>query len=585
MRFTGTSGITYETADAPLGRGGEGSIYAVESVRRAGSSTPSRPGPNDVRLVVKELAAGRADATRQAKLAAMVARQPPASARGQLAWPLDILVKQGRFVGYVMPQVRSARNLNEYYVAGPDGIGGPAGRGAGYARQLTLAHNLCVAVAAVHDLGQVIGDLNPANGLVDTASWNVTLIDCDSFHITDAAGHTYRCSVGMADYLAPEVHAALARAGAGASLETIDPSPYSRATDLFSLAVLVFALLMNGCHPFACAVDPWRGANIRCPQPLDNIRTGFSPFFERRRGLTTPIYAPSAACLTPELRALFKRAFVRGHAHPDARPDARAWAGALRTVLDSLESCPSCGAEHFAGRPCPRCDVRAGMTAATGTLQARGRGATRAGASGKAGTSKKGSGSSIPSPHVPFFAPGGTAKPGATKPAAAKPSVASAALAPATRGCVGVGLVGAICVAAIAQWVLAIPLGQLVSVLSWGAGDWRIWVVLASCIVLLLARIPAPRGDGRDAGRFLRGAAFALAGTALVTAALLGIDLLATSSVPGHVALAAEASALGVVRATVDLAAVLGLPLASLFALVYGIVGTILLRRRASKPA
>ena len=538
MRFTGDSGITYETDDSPLGRGGEGSIYAVDAIRRAGSFTASRPGPGDVRLVVKEFAPGRADATRQAKLSAMVARRPPKAAQAQLAWPLDVVTRNGAFAGFVMPRVGSARNLNEFYVAGPDGIGGPSGPSATYERQLTLAYNLCVAVAAVHDLGQVVGDLNPANGLVDGTTWNVTLIDCDSFHITDVDGHVFRCAVGMADYLAPEVHAALAAGGPGASLETISPSPYSRETDLFSLATLVFALLMNGCHPFACAVDPRRVPGLRCPQPVDNIRSGFTPFFQHKRGLIAPPYAPSASSLAPELRALFRQAFVRGHGRPDARPSARAWAQALRGVLDRLETCPSCGFQRAAACSCPRCDVRAGMARAAGV-------ATRV------------------TTHE------------TTSPAARPPA----------RGCARIALLGAIGVSCFALSVLGAPADLAVSRIAQAASDWRAWTTLVACVTLLLACVPAPRGDGGDVRRFLKGGVKALVGSTLAATAVLAIDLLAATSVPGYVALAAGVPALELVQVPVVLALGIGLPALAAFSLVYGLVGAVLLRgRKATGP-
>lgn len=367
MRFVGAGGTAYLTPDAPIGKGGEGEVFAVTSLLHPGSSHPGTPAPGDPRLVVKALRPGLADPRRRAKLAAMVALKPPAQALGQLAWPLDVVTRDGSFAGFVMRRITASRPLKDFCVTGMGGVAGPAEQEAAqaYERQLTLAYNLAVAVSAVHDLGQTIGDLNPNNVMVDERSWAVTLIDCDSFHVTDAGGQVFRCGVGMAEYLAPEVLAALAAAPAGTTLETIDPSPYSRQTDLFALAIHVFALLMNGCHPFSCARAQGRTAAQAnaCPQPADNVRDGFTPFFQQRRGLAAPVYAPPLRSMPHGLRELFRRALVQGHGRPDLRPSAREWALALRRALAAMGACPTCGLEHPTGTTCPACAVGGRMMA------------------------------------------------------------------------------------------------------------------------------------------------------------------------------------------------------------------------------
>ncbi|MBS5450786.1 MAG: hypothetical protein KHY83_03845 [Coriobacteriia bacterium] len=602
MKFTGVSGITYQTQDKPLGRGGEGSVYAVEGVMRAGSATLNRPRPGDTRLVVKEFAAGRADAQRRAKLSAMVARRPPAAARAQLAWPLDIAQRDGHFTGYVMPQVVASHHLNEYYVASPTGIGGPGGASATYARQLTLAYNLAAAVACVHDLGQVIGDFNPDNALVDEKTWTVTLIDCDSFHITDTSGTVYRCGVGKPDYLAPEVHAALAHAPAGASLETLNPSPYSQQTDLFALAVHVFALLENGCHPFACAAaNSMFGSSAArsCPQPVDNIKSGFSPFFSRRSGLTTPVYAPDVACLPPAIRALFKRAFVRGHAHPSERPSARAWAAELRTALQTLEPCPACGAEHPIGCMCPRCDVAQGM----GKIRPTG-----SNASGHTGSQF-----AIPNPTAPRMTPqgrlGSSSAPSAstcrTRRQAARGSAAgpfaqqiagarSAArqvqvaarrkfrpvahvvhnwMAKPARGCNLTALLGLLVLAVLVWSIPYMPPEYITGTRDALNSDWRPWVTLAICTGTLLANVQSPQGDGHDGQRFFAGTVKAyLWGLACIGVVLFVDTYLASGSGP--------ASWIEFAKTATRIATIVNLPLYALTALIYGLVGSVQLSRR-----
>ena len=71
--------------------------------------------------------------------------------------------------------------------------------------KITIAKNLCAALNSVHEAGQVCGDLNPKNIGVDPKGAKVTLLDTDSYHITDANAKVYRCEVGMPEYLAREV--------------------------------------------------------------------------------------------------------------------------------------------------------------------------------------------------------------------------------------------------------------------------------------------------------------------------------------------------------------------------------------------
>ena len=122
------------------------------------------------------------------------------------------------------------------------------------------AANLSSAVAALHARGYCIGDINERNILVkDTAM--VTLIDTDSFQVFSSAG-MFRCLVGVPEFTPPEL--------IGKSFAQVDRSVES---DNFSLAVLIFKLLMEGVHPFD---GLYQGAGD--PPPLeDRISRGDYP--------------------------------------------------------------------------------------------------------------------------------------------------------------------------------------------------------------------------------------------------------------------------------------------------------------------
>ena len=197
-----------------------------------------------------------------------------------------------------------------------------------FIKKIIIAWNFCVAINSVHNAGQVCGDLNPNNITVNPNKGTVTLVDTDSYHITEKnRNRVYRCEVGMPDYLAPEIHEKMKKYK---RLDTAPLPTFTRQTDLFALAVHIFALLMNGCHPFANAVDLSQNhASVAAPQPIENIRNGFFPFYMNKSGLTIPKYAPKFDQLPEKIRKLFIRAFVDGHKNPQVRPDAVEWYNAL----------------------------------------------------------------------------------------------------------------------------------------------------------------------------------------------------------------------------------------------------------------
>ena len=123
---------------------------------------------------------------------------------------------------------------------------------------------------------------------VDPQSARVTLVDTDSYHITDSASsRVYRCEVGLPEYLPREIQEKMKN---GQTLATASLPTFSKYSDLFALAVHIFALLMNGCHPFACArnnktnIGPLSQSqpSVVVPQPIDNIVNGFFPFHTKK---------------------------------------------------------------------------------------------------------------------------------------------------------------------------------------------------------------------------------------------------------------------------------------------------------------
>jgi len=351
--FTGKTGNSYTIIEPALGKGGEGSVYSVSGK------------PN---YVVKVFLEKNRTETRHRKLLAMLSTPLTASALDQITWPVDVVYQNGQFVGYVMPAIKNNEDLNVLYSSNK--------YSCTLSEKIIIAKNLCAAINSVHEAGQVCGDLNPKNIGVDPQSAKITLVDTDSYHITEKNGsRVYRCEVGLPEYLPREIQEKMKN---GNTLSTAPLPTFSKYTDLFALAVHVFALLMNGCHPFACAINNKENIgnlsasrpSVTAPQPIDNICTGFFPFYTKKSGITTPIYAPPFEMLPKSLRALFIRAFVDGHNDPTRRPDCVEWFNALTEMQNHLSKCRK-NKQHLYpdnAKKCPWCAIDDNMAKMHATL-------------------------------------------------------------------------------------------------------------------------------------------------------------------------------------------------------------------------
>lgn len=345
MEYTGLNGKRYTVVEPPCGKGGEGTVYHI--VEEAGS-------------VAKVFKPDKRTGDRHRKLLVMLNIDISDSTIEQLTWPTDVLYKNGSFVGYVMPKIKNGEHLNVMYSDKYQ---------CSLLEKIIIAKNLCVAINSVHNAGQVCGDLNPDNIVVDPNSARVTLVDTDSYHITEKNGsRIYRCEVGRPGYLPSEIQEKIKN---GQTLATAALPTFSKQSDLFALAVHIFALLMNGCHPFACAVNVTqntmklsaRRPSGAEPQPIDNICSGYFPFYTKKAGITTPRYAPTFDCLPSYIRELFVQAFVGGHNHPNKRPNAVEWYNALTKFQQNLSRCKKNKNHMYSSHlnKCPWCAVEYNM--------------------------------------------------------------------------------------------------------------------------------------------------------------------------------------------------------------------------------
>lgn len=307
MKCTGKNGKEYELREPAMKNGGEGAVYRIEKM------------PD---MVAKVFEQEKRTGARRKKVTYMVENPVPAAVKEQAAWPEDVLYENGRFVGYVMRNIRGGEELNV--------INGPKYDSMSWKNRVIIANNLCSAVSAMHASGHVIGDMNPKNILVNPRTLHVTLIDVDSYHIVDHKNrNVYRCCVGMGEYIAPEL---LEKTKNGVEFGDVELPSFTEETDRFALAVHIFTLLMGGYHPFACRRMETATASTVCPRKQENILSGFSPYFDPNSKLGIPKKSPNLDTLPENIRNLFRTAFIDGYQNPKRRPDADSWREALLTL-------------------------------------------------------------------------------------------------------------------------------------------------------------------------------------------------------------------------------------------------------------
>lgn len=333
IQYQGLYGAVYFVEENKIAGGGEGSIHRIQ---------------NNYNQVAKIFKTKCRNSEREEKLRLMVKYRLTDEQYQTLTWPQDVIYDQNGFIGYIMPKLNALDSITSIYSNGDNQYD--------LRYRMIAAINLCIVVQTVHDMGQVCGDMNPQNICINLKSksenrgFHITLVDTDSYHFSDN-GKTYRCEVGLADYIAPELQK---KFGNGRTLKSIPLPTYTKETDLFALAVHIFTLLMNGCHPFACAQEI-KGSyqhtmnqmneffdkpSIVTPQPIDNIKNGFFPFYHKKDGITYPLYAPAFESLPYEIYRLFIRTFAEGYADPQKRADAKEW-------VDVLMHCVGPGASNI----------------------------------------------------------------------------------------------------------------------------------------------------------------------------------------------------------------------------------------------
>ena len=332
------------TLGRPLkdGRGGEGTVYRIKG----------RPGLV-AKIYHKQTRIQAGAHMRRQKLECMIKHSVPTKYRGKLrvAWPQDILYSGSQLVGYVMPRVRSAHGLYEVWTQGKQDT---VFRKYTWRKSVCVAGNLARVIAALHKNGVVVGDFNPKNFLVDRAG-NVILVDADSFDITDPkTRERFPCQVARPEMLAPELQGCR-------NLSTVK-APFSRQTDNFSLALLIFRLLMSGFHPFNCICVEDAVSSSAGIDEQTEIVNGNCAYVRKVPGREISPLSPALEFLPADVQTLFCRTFnytaYSARANIPNRASPEEWVRSLdRLRRKPMRRCRSNRRHLFPGhnKTCPFC--------------------------------------------------------------------------------------------------------------------------------------------------------------------------------------------------------------------------------------
>lgn len=243
-------------------------------------------------------------------------------------WPFDLVtLPDGRRLGYLMPlRTPSFQKVQAVMTQQVQ---------PSFRVLAMLCSRLADGLLALHAKGLSYQDLNAGNVFFDPASGEIEICDNDNVDVDGAPS----VMGGVWEYQAPEV--VLRMAGP------------SRATDLHSLAVMLFRLLHIG-HPLLGRRE-LLFPNLSDAAVLRRLygseaRFVFDPADDSNRPLPEhhgPVIG-HWAIYPAFLRELFTRAFTDGLFDPaNGRVQETEWRRALRRLHDAVYTCPHCGAQNF----------------------------------------------------------------------------------------------------------------------------------------------------------------------------------------------------------------------------------------------
>lgn len=304
------------TVEQRIGEGGQGVVHAARL--------------NGAPFAVKWFRPDTSNYEMRKSITALIRRGRPHPA---FVWPIDLVGSDHvPGFGYVMPLLE-ARFVSLAQLLNQDIQ--PSFRDIA-----TIGRELVDVFAALHAAGLCYRDISFGNLLVDPAACQVAIIDVDNVGVDGGIVMVK----GTGPFMAPEI--------------LRDEALPSTVTDLHSLAVMLFYLLMHG-HPLdGLRTDASRGSGGHGEESELKLLVrhyGLEPLFifDPHDPSNRPVSGNLVVNWWPiyphQCRRVFKQAFTTGlhDASLNGRVTEGTWRRVLLSLHDCVFSCPGCGAAVF----------------------------------------------------------------------------------------------------------------------------------------------------------------------------------------------------------------------------------------------
>lgn len=298
-----------------LGAGGQGEVYEVSAGKK--------------KYALKWYFKGSATDSQKKILDKLIEKGSPTrnDDKDMFLWPQDLIYnKSGEPFGYIMElrgkefkgivDLMKCRTSPSFYTL------------------VKSCYNLTKGYLKLHEQGYKYRDISFGNAFFNPVTGDVKICDNDNV----VANATKEGGIkGTPRFMAPEIVRGEARP--------------SRNTDQFSLAVLLFYMLMVS-HPLEGAIE----AKIKCMDPAAMKKLyGTDPIFifdpDNDTNRPKPGYHDNALLfwdMYPQyIKDLFIQSFTIGLNNPAKRVTENQWLDALAKLQSGVVKCPSCGAEVF----------------------------------------------------------------------------------------------------------------------------------------------------------------------------------------------------------------------------------------------
>lgn len=327
-RTLGSAFEPLDTCDKPLGKGGQATVYKIQT---KGSEDFCLKKFND-----------NADAVYD-RIAYMIKNPPKnimSNSSFRVCWPTALAYDAGKkFIGYVMPLAfdnsRDLLILDKYnakpisqqakYKKYPDWFDKfELDTVEGIRNRIKMLCNWAIAIYSLHETGRyVIVDLKPEN-VMATSSGKISIVDTDSFQITENGKIIFPGPMCTMGYIPPE----------GKDLQR-KKLPFTTSCDCFSASVCFYKIL-TGAHPYSGTIKKHPYTHLETEQ--EAIDAGLYVYGEKMRFLEFNKdfnLHRHFENLSIGIQNLFGRAFG---SDPSRRPTMEEWGRALHeaAVSDSI---------------------------------------------------------------------------------------------------------------------------------------------------------------------------------------------------------------------------------------------------------